>query len=111
MKAKFKINQLAAQPVDVELIHPTIGATGIFVKMCGPHSSKLKVAFEEYQKVDKPTDADNVKLFVASLMGWDDEAFEQPFSDQAALAVFSQPENGWIAEQLAPLMLDKTKFF
>jgi hypothetical protein len=111
MKAKFKINQLAAKPVDVELVHPTIGATGIFVQMCGPHSAKLKTAFEAYYKLENPTETDQIKLFVASLMGWDEEAFEQPFSPEAALAFFSQPENSWISEQLAPVMVDKTKFF
>lgn len=111
MKSKFKINQLAAQPIDVELVHPVAGATGIFVKMCGPHSSKLKAAFEEYQKLDTPTDEDNVRLFTASMIGWDEEAFEQPFTPENALNFFKQPENGWIAEQLAPTMMDKNKFF
>lgn len=111
MKAKFKINQLAAQPINVELVHPVAGPTGIFVKMCGPHSSKLKAALEVYNKIDSPTEAESIQMFASSLMGWDEDAFEMPFSDANAALFLSQAENRWIVDQIAPMSMDRNKFF
>lgn len=110
-KIKFKINQLAAKPIDVELEHPTEGKTGIIVKMCGPHSKQFKEAATVFRNLEKPTDEDHLKLFTSCLMGWDEEAFDQPFSVEAANAMLIQPESQWIMDFLAPMVRDHKLFF
>jgi hypothetical protein len=109
-KAKFKINQLAAKPVDVDLIHPTEGLTGIVVKLVGPHSRQFKDAYEAFKNSEQTVD-DNLLLFVSCVIGWDEEAFEMPYSTENAMKLFKNPENAWIAECIAPVMRDSLQFF
>ncbi len=110
MKQKFKISQLAAKPIEVELEHPTAGKTGIFIKLVGPQSKQFRDALDVFQKSEN-TEEDNLKLFASCLVGWDEEAFEKPFSVEAAVEFFSAPENAWAANFLIPIVKDHTKFF
>ena len=50
---------------------------------------------------------------VASLItGWlDNGALDTPYSPEEALSLVSNPENGWILEQIYPFILDQTHFF
>lgn len=110
-KQKFKISQLAAKPITVELVHPVAGETGIFLSVCGPHSPKLRAAFAEYNSKETKSDKDHTDLIAGMVMDWDVEAFELPYSDENAKIVFAQVENSWIVEQLAPMVRDYTLFF
>jgi hypothetical protein len=110
MKAKFKITQLAAKPIKVELVHPTQGETGIFVDLVGPHSKQFHTAFEAFEASEQKQE-DNLKLFASCFIGWDDEAFEMPFSAENALAFFSNSDNAWAANFIAPILKDANRFF
>lgn len=113
MKTKFRINDLAAKPLDVELEHPTVGKTGIFIKIVGPHSTAMKTALKAYfakAEADR-TEADELTLFTSCLTGWDEEAFEAPFNAENVHAFFSQPENTWVTEQVVPKLKDSKAFF
>lgn len=114
MKAKFKIMQLAAKPVDFELIHPVHGATGIIVKLAGPHSKEFRATVERLQQADQ-TNVDliarGVEILSACIVGWDEEAFEMPWSPEAAKAFITLPENQWAAEQLGAKINDQALFF
>lgn len=110
MKAKFKIHQLAAKPVDVELIHPKHGETGIVIKLVGPHSEIWRSALTEYQKNTESEDA-NLKLMASSVIGWDEEAFEQPYSPEAVLALLSDPANEWLTAQIVSHVGETSLFF
>lgn len=109
-KAKFKISQLAAKQIDLELEHPVEGPTGIIVKLVGPQSTQFRDALKVFEE-SEGTEEDNLKLFAACFVGWDEEAFEQPFSVEAAAEFLSKPENSWVANVIVPIVKDYTKFF
>lgn len=110
MKAKFKVSQLAAKPIDVELKHPTEGDTGIFVKIVGPQSKQFRDALAKFEESEGTAD-DNLDLFAACFVGWDEEAFEQEFSNEAARHFLKAPENAWAANFLIAIIKDHTQFF
>lgn len=111
MKAKFKLSQLAAKPITVELKHPKFGDTGIEVTLVGPMSTQFRTALDKFRALDTVTDADQLELFVSTIVGWDEEAFERPFSKEAALEVFGQPENEWMTNQLTEVAKEALNFF
>ena len=110
MKAKFKVNQLAAKPIEVELKHPVHGDTGIMVKIVGPQSKQFAEAAAEFEASAKGPD-DNIRMFARCFVDWDADAFEMPFSHEDCFNFLKQPENGWVAETVAPLVKDHLHFF
>lgn len=110
MKQKFKMNDLAAKPLELELEHPVIGKTGIKIKLLGPHSQQVRDAFGVFEASEKKED-DQLKLFANCLLGWDEEAFEMPFSVENAMKFFRVPENAWAASFIGPKLKDPNIFF
>lgn len=112
MKAKFKLSQLAAvDTVQKELIHPKHGDTGIFVTLAGPTHPAWKAALEIYNGTEGDQNERGLKLFASSVLGWDEEAMEMPYSQENALALFKDPKHEWMARQLTDAVLDNTTFF
>lgn len=110
MMKKFKISQLAAKPIDVNLVHPKHGETGIVIKMVGPHSKAWRDALDEYQKDPEAKDA-NLKLMSSTLVGWDKDDFEVDFSPEAVQALLADPANEWITTQLVERVGQTALFF
>lgn len=117
MKARYKIGQLAAKPISVELKHPLeqfntseTGGTGIFMKVVGPHSKVFNEAKDAFDNSDQ-TKEDNVKLFASCVVGWDKEDFDVEYSPEEAVKLFSDPENVWIVNCIAPIVRDSINFF
>lgn len=111
MKAKFKVSQLAAKAIEVELVHPTAGETGIKVKLLGPHSQQVRDAYAKYHAIETPSDGDEYELLAGCFAGWDEEAFEMEFSKENVIKFFSNPENSWAAQSVAPTLKDPNAFF
>lgn len=115
MKAKFKLMELAAQPVDLELVHPVFGDTGIIVKLVGPHSTEyheiVKQMIVEQQAGTEQMESSGKRMMAACIVGWDEEGFEMPYSKEAALEVVSKAENTWMLDQIALTIEDYKKFF
>jgi len=112
MKAKFKLSQLAAvDTVQKELIHPKHGETGIFVTLAGPTHPTWKAALEEYNASEEEQNIRGLKLFAGSILGWDEEAIELPYTTENVLALFKDDKHEWMARQLTDAVLDNTTFF
>lgn len=110
MKTKFKISQLAAKAIDVELIHPEHNKTGIMVELVGPHSKVFQEAKAVYETTDG-TAADNIRLFSACIVGWDSECMEMDWSVENSFNYFSKPENTWAVQFLSPIIRDELNFY
>ena len=110
MKAKFRVSQLAAKPIDIELVHPVMGETGIFIKLAGPHSPQFQAARKAYQ-ASEGKEEDGVRLFSSCVIGWDTEAMESEWSVENAFNYFNQPENSWAVEFLTPVIKDEMRFY
>jgi len=111
MKSKFKIKQLAAvDTIDMELIHPKHGATGIVLKAAGPTHPVWKEALKVWRE-SEDTEADNLALLSACVLAWDEEAFELPYTTENVIAVLGSEENTWIVNQVGQTVRDHTKFF
>lgn len=111
MKAKFKIKQLAAvDTIDLELVHPKHGATGIMLKAAGPTHPAWKEALDVWRK-SEDTEADNLELLASTVLGWDEDAFELPYTKENVIAVLGAEENTWIVNQVGATVRDHTKFF
>lgn len=56
---------------------------------------------------------DQSREFIASLIvGWTDNgALKEPYSDDKAIELVSNPENTWLLEQLQEALIDETNFF
>ena len=111
MKAKFKINQLAAKPLDIELIHPVKGNTGIMVKMVGPHSIQYRELQKRLQAREVINNQDNYEVISSLLIAWDEEAFGIAWSEEAVRTVILNPENQWISNFLSETVTDQLQFF
>ena len=110
VKAKFKISQLAAKPIEVELVHPVHGETGIMFNLVGPHSKVFQDAKEVYV-ASEGTAADNFRLMSACVIGWDEEAMEMPWSEENSFKFFSNEANIWAIHFLTPIIKDEMNFY
>lgn len=111
MKAKFKISQLAAvDTVTKELVHPKHGDTGINFTLAGPSHPTWREALKVFRESAQDEDA-NMALLAATVIGWDEEAMEAPYSPEAVLAAFKKPENEWMTLFVSNTVLDNTTFF
>jgi len=50
-------------------------------------------------------------LFAACVVGWDEEAFELPFTKENVIATFSKTENQWMVLNIVPFIREATNFF
>lgn len=110
MKAKFKVLQLAAKPVEFELVHPVHGETGIIVKMVGPHSKEFREIVQALQEEPNAVTR-GIEILSSCIVGWDEEAFEMPYSKEAAKDFITMPENEWVVQQLSEKINDQALFF
>lgn len=110
IKSKFKISQLAAKPIEVELVHPVHGETGIIFNVVGPHSKVFQDAKDVYINSDGNA-TDNFKLMSACIIGWDEEAMEMPWSTENSFKFFSTEENIWAIHFLTPIIKDEINFY
>lgn len=110
MKSQFKINQLAAKPIELSLIHPTQGDTGIIVKMVGPHSTQFREANKKFKDTEM-SEKDFVEFVASTVTGWDEDAFEMPCSHENVVAALAAPENEWIVVQVMKKFNDSLAFF
>lgn len=111
MKAKFKLSQLAAQDkITKELVHPKFGDTGIVVTLAGPTHPSWKEALKVYRNGEQNEEG-NLVLLSSTIIGWDEEAMELPFSPENALEVMKAPANEWMVSFISSTVLDNTTFF
>ena len=110
MKAKFKIMDLAAKPLELELEHPIEGLTNIIVKVVGPHSQQFKDVQKKIQ-TEGLTENSNHEVIAACIVGWDEESFEMPYTPENAREFVFKPENQWVCNFLAEYVTDLTLFF
>lgn len=110
MKAKFKIAQLAAKPLELELVHPKHGETGIVITLVGPHSQKFRDAIDAYRETEG-TAQDNLALMASTVVGWDEEAFDGPATPENVMALLGDPVNEWIVTQVSEKIRDSASFF
>lgn len=111
---RYNIRQLAAQPLNVHLVHPVLGDTGIFVKVVGPQSKQFRDALTHFESLSEEQQKDpveNARVFTSCILSWDPEDFGEPFSVEAAIRIFLEPENSWIANFLTKVVKDHTLFF
>lgn len=110
---KFKVADLAAKPLEVELEHPAVGKTGIKVTVVGPQSKQFRAAYDKYTSLpeDKRDRQADIEFFASCVVGWDAEAFGEPWAAEACTAFFSNPENEWAMKFLSPVMADHQRFF
>ena len=117
MRNKFKVSQMAAKPISVELKHSEeqfnvseTGGTGVFVQVVGPHSKIFQAAKEAFDASEQERE-DNIRLFSSCVTGWDKEDFDVEYSVEAAFNLFNEPENYWMTESISPVIRDSSNFF
>lgn len=111
MKAKFKLKQLeSVDTIDKELVHPKHGNTGIMVKLAGPTHPVWKEALKVWRD-SEDTEEDNKRLVSSAILGWDEEAFEAPYSKEAVIEAFSNPGNEWMVEYVFGTIREHKNFF
>lgn len=55
---------------------------------------------------------ENTFMLAALVVGWDDTGvIDEPYSPEGALELLTNPENGWIVEQLNVFTMEKEHFF
>ena len=111
MKAKFKIMDLAAKPIERELIHPVHGETGIIVKLVGPHSQQFRDLQKRLAEAKEVTTETNYEVIASLIVGWDEEAFEMPCTPENVRDYIFAPENQWVSNFLSEFITDQFQFF
>jgi len=114
MTKRYNIRDLAAKPKKVNLVHPVLGETDIWVEVVGPQSKQFRSAlkaFEALPEAEQSTAEANLKFLSACVVGWDSEAFGEVHTPEAAERLFTEPENGWMVAFLTPIIQDHAKFF
>jgi hypothetical protein len=110
VKTKFKISQLAAKPATIELIHPSVGETGIVLEIVGQHSKTFQEALAIYESSDNTPD-DNIRLLSSCIVGWDSDSMEMDWSVENAFKFFSDPANQWAIAFLTPFIKNELNFY
>lgn len=115
---------------EIQIKDPNGEPLGVTFEMAGPeHPERKRIIFaqnrkflKEYQKsggkpvVQEPEDLEAQKLdnLAAFTLGWkglvDDEGKAIPFSKQAALDMYRDPEMAWLVDQLDSALGDKELF-
>ena len=108
--------------IQVELIHPVKGATGVFLTLQGEDTPLfrqrtieiMRKRLEDKLEVIDPERLaeESAALVAASIAGWsDDEAFDGPYSEQRAIELMLMPGLMWIREQVESFRKDRSNFF
>lgn len=114
---------------EVEVRDEEGAPTGVFITLAGPtHPERKRVIFansraaiKRYQKSGKaelpdPEEAEQTALenLAAWTLGWrgyvDDAGQEVPYSKQAALALYQDPNMAWLVSQLQAALGDTERF-
>jgi len=111
----MKFRELSAQVIDHELVHSTLGPTGIKVRLAGPQDTlvreKMLLAEEAKKKGFKEQKKAVEDVMVAIIRGWDEVQMELAFTPENVRDVVSQTENEWLVEDVMKIVQDKANFF
>lgn len=120
----FTLADLDAISVPMEIRHPkTDEPIGVFIEVLGPDSAEFRnlskiqtarrLAKGEKAKIDLDELArDNDELLATCVVGWsDDNFFGQPYSRQAVLELFKNPQRAWLRKQIDEFTDDRKNFF
>ena len=119
-----------AASAHIEIKDPADGTpTGVRFEIAGPeHPERKRIAFAQsrrtlkrYEKTGRfempdPEEAEASKLenLAAFTLGWenfvDDQGKDVPFSRATALELYSDPEMGWLVEQVEAALGDRELF-
>jgi hypothetical protein len=118
---KMTLADLKPTSIDMELIHPTKGATGIMLKIVGQDSVQFRQLSKGLMKnrleqgkdtkidVDQ-LEKDNAALAAACIVGWDEGVFG-PYTADKAVEYMIDPELAWIREQVESFVKTRSNFF
>lgn len=114
---------------EVEIKDEEGAPTGVFITLAGPtHPDRKRIVFansraaiKRYQKTGKPelpdpeeaeqTAIENLATFTLGWRGYADEAGAPvPFSKQAALALYQDPDMVWLVAQLQTALGETERF-
>lgn len=114
---------------EVQIKDPNGDPLGVTFELAGPeHPDRKRIYFSQARKHFKsvvktgrgaaiePEDAEAMKIenLAAYTLGWkglvDEEGMVIPFSKQAALALYQDPEMAWLVDQLDTVLGDKELF-
>lgn len=106
---------LAEEGVEFEVIHPKLGATGVFIKMLGVDSRQYKAALREVaKKMTQDTTAQDMEteLAIRGTTGWrgiDENGEAMRFSDANLRKVYAAAPI--VREQSIAFMRDRGNYF
>jgi len=121
----MKLSTLLPNVAKMELIHPEIGPTGIFINLIGQDSKVFRdkakvIASSLVGKSSKDADYDklitqSIELAAACIVGWsgleDEEGNEIPYSPAKALELVADPGLAYLKEQVEEFIADRKNFF
>ena len=116
---KKTINDFKPKEHKLDIKHPVTGKDiGGWLTIVGSYSKEFYQAAKnvlrnkDLVEVDfEVTEEENSKTIAACIVGWDDDFFQQEFSQEGALELMSNPEFGWIRVQVEAAIHVRSNFF
>lgn len=114
----MSILNIKAENAQLELRHPiTDEPLGATVLLAGTDSKEFYNAVKVQQKQNKSTDDLDAQrrqwneVLASCIKGWSpDEEFEGAFTKERALEILSEPELGWMREQIDKFIAKRGNF-
>lgn len=121
----MKLTDLKPSVASMEVVHPTMGATGVTLRLVGQDTKQFRdkakqIAKSVVGKGTKDVDLDamqdqNLELVACCIVGWsgleDDDGAELEYTPERALELIRNPELSFIKEQVEEFVADRKNFF
>jgi hypothetical protein len=122
----MKLQSLLPNVAKLEVIHPTLGATGIILTLLGPDSKQVRekvkgiIRLNVGKKEITGADVDAVEkqgneLVATAIVGWtgieDDNGKEIPYTPEKALELINDPGLAFMKEQIDVFINERKHFF
>lgn len=116
--------QLKPSVAPLEIMHPTLGATGIILNLVGQDTKEFRDKVKQIAKfatLNKAKDLDidmleqqNLELVAACIVGWtglEEDGIAIPFSTKKAFEIISDPAYSIVKEQVEVFVANRKNFF
>lgn len=115
------LKDLMPQASRMELMHPVMGALGIYIEVVGQDSLQYRQVTKQLMKARLDRDGkkmdveqmekDNAALIASCIVGWSDDGVFDAYTPERAKELMVMPELSWIREQLEAFVSERANFF